>query len=262
MIFKPSNHRPSLSEIDTTENNTFSCTVNTSGESVKAYKMSILSEDGSDVIVDTETKNLLVPMPNKSQVNLKNICVSYEDENHEYPYADLVNGKNYQWGIRLYNALKGSTAQPNTKVCDGYLVGSTKYVTWMKLEDQTTTNKDVADQIVYDRYIEYYITNQDRLLVGAHEPEEKRVPDVVSSAQPFIQRKKIEWVTKELGINKDFIKIETSENFDYDFISGTEFDIYKCSSDHTVTSAFADPNTNINVADKIFNIFIKASCMN
>ena len=42
-VFKSSNHTPNLQEIDITKENTFSCQVNTSGESIKAYKIYTLS---------------------------------------------------------------------------------------------------------------------------------------------------------------------------------------------------------------------------
>ena len=51
-VFKSSNHSPNLSEIDLTQKNEFNCQVNTSGESIRAYKLQILSERGDEVICD------------------------------------------------------------------------------------------------------------------------------------------------------------------------------------------------------------------
>ena len=48
-IYKPSNFYPNLEEIDLDENNTFSCQINTSGNSVKAYQLKFLTEDNVEV---------------------------------------------------------------------------------------------------------------------------------------------------------------------------------------------------------------------
>ena len=65
--------------------------------------------------------------------------------------SNLKNGKDYQWGIRTYNTTKGYTKQPNTVVCNGFLVGSTKYVILTKKNDE----------IVEYRYLEIETTGPD-----------------------------------------------------------------------------------------------------
>ena len=57
-VFKPSNHSPNLSEIDLTQKNEFNCQVNTSGESIRAYKLQILSERGDEVICDGKKRTI------------------------------------------------------------------------------------------------------------------------------------------------------------------------------------------------------------
>ena len=47
------------------------------------------------------------------------------------------------------------------------------------------------------------------------------------------------------------MKIETTENFTYDYADGTSYQIYQCSDQHTVNSFFADPNSNINISDYV-----------
>ena len=71
-IYKSSNCSPQLEEIDFTQNNTFSCVVNTSGEPAKAYKLKIMSEDGSEIYYEPSTPtNLTIPIPNKGILNIK-----------------------------------------------------------------------------------------------------------------------------------------------------------------------------------------------
>ena len=50
-IYKPSNFYPNLREIDLTEDNTFTCQVNTSGETVKAYKIGFLSGSNKELFM-------------------------------------------------------------------------------------------------------------------------------------------------------------------------------------------------------------------
>lgn len=237
-IFKPSNHTPNMQEVDLDTSNTFSCLVNTSGETVKAYKLNVLSREGEPIYTGNAT-DLLAPVQNKGQLNIYNI-----DSNTHDTGKTFDNGKDYQWNVRLYNEKIHSTEQPNTKVCEGFLVGSTKSVVWSKIPKDET---EVLDQILYDRYIEFVVPNGNSLVIGAHEPDDKELP----TTYPYRQRKKIDWVTKEIGNNEDYVKIETTEPFDYDYIDNTEYQIYLCSDEHTVTSAYADPNTNINVANYI-----------
>ena len=230
-IYKPSQHTPNLQEVDLTKDNTFSCIVNTSGESIVAYKMQILSGRGDQVIYAPTTPTTLTkPVKNKGilKINdIKNTLVS-----------GLTNGKDYQWGVRVYNQAPNATTQPNTLVCDGFLVGSTKYVIWCEISE---ANKTDYDQIVYDRYIEFDTTRAN-MIKGAKDDASLEIPDTLR------ERKKIEWVTKELGRNKNIVKIETKEDFTYNYIDKTPFKIYQCSDEHTLKSFFADPNSNINVA--------------
>lgn len=239
MIYKPSNHSPNMQEIDLDKDNTFSCLVNTSGEPVYAYKLSILSREGDETIYTGETENLKAPVPNKGQLNMRNINKDTHDTGKTFE-----NGKDYQWSVRVYNAKANSLAQPNTKVCEGYLVGSTKNVVWSKIEANAT---DALDQLVYDRYIEVKANSASELIIGAHEPDTVTLP----TSYPYIQREKISWVTKELGTDKDYVKIETEDPFDYNYLDGHDYQIYLCSDKHTVTSAFADPNTSINVSNVV-----------
>ena len=140
-IFKSSNHTPNLQEIDITKENTFSCQVNTSGESIKAYKIYTLSSTGEEKTFIKD--NLETPLKNKGYFKKKVDSTNLQ--------KGLINGKDYQWGIRLYNAELNSNKQPNTVVCNGYLVGSTKYVIWT----------DNNENIVEDRYLEIETTGPD-----------------------------------------------------------------------------------------------------
>ena len=66
-VYKTSNHSPNLQEVDLTQDNTFSCMVNTSGENIVAYKMQILSGRGDEKIyVPKEPIKLIKPVKNKN----------------------------------------------------------------------------------------------------------------------------------------------------------------------------------------------------
>lgn len=144
-VYKSSNLEPSLNEIDLTQDNTFSCQVNTSGESIQAYKYSILLNNTEDEIYSSPGTDLAKPIKNKGTLSINNVSNKLSDK--------LVNGKDYLWGIRTYDVKIGSTAQPLTKVCSGFLVGSTKYVIW-------TGNNE---KLHYDRYIEFETTKDDMM---------------------------------------------------------------------------------------------------
>ena len=147
--------------------------------------------------------------------------------------SKLVNGKDYKWGARIYDAIVGSTAQPKTLVCSGYLLGSTRYVLWTTT-DYTTT----PDALVMDRWIEFNMSNQSNYL-----PVPNPNPDnMVLPTGAYRERKQISWVENELGWNKNFIKIELEEPFTYNYKDETEFQVYLCSDQHTQTSVFIDPN--------------------
>lgn len=239
-IYKPSNHVPNLQEVDLTQKNTFSCMVNTSGENIRAYKMQLLSGRGDEKIYAPEEPILLSkPIKNKNFLKIDNVSSSMSGLINPFE-----NGKDYQWGVRVYNQLPNADTQPNTLVCDGFLVGSTKYVIWCKIPDQTEANKDIVDQIVYDRYIEFDTTSAN-MKKGAKDDVSITIPDTLR------ERRKIDWVTKELGYNKNILKIETTENFSFNYIDGTPFKIFQCSDEHTLKSFFVDPNSNINVSDYV-----------
>ena len=224
-VFKSSNFSPNLSEIDITKNNEFSCQVNTSGESIKAYKIQILSGNGEELVAETDCINTTVPIKNKNFLKV----IGTKDALQ----SNLKNGKDYQWGIRTYNTTRGSTKQPNTVVCNGFLVGSTKYVIWTKNNDE----------IIEDRYLEIETTGPDQIfdIIGANENDIKKPIE----GEVYRERHKIEWVTKELGYNKDITKIELDDSFKYNYIDGTKFKIFKCSDQHTVNNFYVEPNDEI-----------------
>ena len=100
-IYKPSNFSPNLQEIDLNKTNEFSCQVNTSGESVQAYKIQILSGRGDEVILDGNNNDkkgtdLNKPIKNKGFLKVSDSVFKNQTE--------LINGKDYQWGIRTYTA--------------------------------------------------------------------------------------------------------------------------------------------------------------
>ena len=226
-VYKPSQFIPSLDEIDANQNNTFSCQVNTSGNPAKAYKLDILSIDGETTIYDGAVTNLSSQVLNKGRLQIPNVS------NTTSGMSKLVNGKDYQWGARIYDAIVGSTAQPKTLVCSGYLVGSTRYVLWTTT-DYTTT----PDALVMDRWIEFNMSNQSNYLpVPIPNPDNMVLP-----TGAYRERKQISWVENELGWNKNFIKIELEEPFTYNYKDETEFQVYLCSDQHTQTSVFIDPN--------------------
>lgn len=251
-IYKTSNHSPNLQEVDLTQDNTFSCMVNTSGENIVAYKMSILSGRGDEKIYSPKEPTLITkPIKNKGILKINNINDSLHDEDKK-----LENGKDYQWGIRVYNQPPHAATKPNTLVCEGFLVGSTKYVVWCDIPNQDTPNsegghKNEVDEIVYDRYIEFD-TDGTQMIKGAKDPIDLKAPEnEYKDGKTLIERRKIDWVTKQLGSNKNIVKIETADNFTYNYKDGTPFKIYKCSNEHTAKSFFVDPNYNINVSDYV-----------
>jgi hypothetical protein len=64
------------------------------------------------------------------------------------------------------------------------------------------------------------------MMLGAKDPANKKSPSVYTVGNELIERKKIDWVTKKLGYNEDFIKIETIEEFTYNYKDGVPFVIY------------------------------------
>ena len=90
MVFKPSNTNPNLSEIDVTneKDSIFSCQVNTSGTTIKAYKINILSGDGTkEILAPTTPTELPKPLINKA------ILTSNDINSTNVPA--LTNGQDY-----------------------------------------------------------------------------------------------------------------------------------------------------------------------
>lgn len=224
-IYKPSNLQPNLEEIDITENNTFSCQINTSGESAMAYKYEIINNNTEIKAYESEGINLDTPIKNKGILEIPNVSSALSE--------NLVNGKDYQWGIRVYDAPISSQEQPITKVCTGYLVGSTRYVIWTKNNEQ----------LEYDRYIEFETTGSSQIMPILEPNEDNLV--LPGDGETFRERLKIDWVEKDLGWNGDITKIECVDNFTYNYINDTPFKIYLCGDNHTYSSVYADPNDAI-----------------
>lgn len=262
-IFKSSNHTPNLQEVDLNNENEFSCQINTSGESVRAYKLQILSSRGDEIIrdgipdsIDSNYrigKNLNYPIKNKGFLKFNiNDTPNLKDDN------SLENGKDYQWGIRTYTASIGSSEQPKTLVCEGFMVGSTQYVIWVNLEGADADSKKIVnDNLQYNRYIEFNI-QEDKieeyiLPFSKNYNDDKKYPPELNNYDKtaYTKRQKIDWVEKDLGKNKNITKIECEDNFDYNYKDGTPFKIYLCSDQHTPNSIFVDPNDEIDLSNYI-----------
>lgn len=221
-IYKPSNFYPNLEEIDLDENNTFSCQINTSGNSVKAYQLKFLTEDNVEV-AKKNAVNLSSYVKNKAFLNIENI--------NSTNYSELTNGNNYKWTIRVYDAPLNSTSQPDTLICSGFLVGSTENVIW------TTNNK----KIEAERWIEFKTTSSQMM------PLLETETDLTLPTGTYTERHKIDWVTTDLGNDKNITKIETDEAFTYNYINNTTFSLYQCSDQHGYNNVFVDPNDEIEV---------------
>lgn len=211
-----------------TQSNTFSCQVNTTGENVLAYKLSFLSTSTGLVIDESEATTFSTPIKNKKIATFPSI------NNANFP--GVANGNDYYWNVRLYNAAIGSTAQPNTLVCSGYLVGTTQYVVW--------TNNN--DKIAYDMWIEFNTTGSSQMF-PILEPNTENL-QLPGSGEQFVERYQIDWVESDLGFNKNITKIETKDNFTYNYIAGTPFTLYRVSDQHTYTSVYVEPNDELEVA--------------
>ena len=235
-IYKPSNFYPNLEEIDLDENNTFSCQINTSGNSVKAYQLKFLTEDNVEV-AKKDAVDLTSYVKNKAFLNIDNI--------NSTNYSELTNGNNYKWTIRVYDASLNSTAQPDTLICSGFLVGSTENVIW------TTNNK----KIEAERWIEFKTTSSQMM------PLLETETDLTLPTGTYTERHKIDWVTTDLGNDKNITKIETDEPFTYNYINNTTFSLYQCSDQHGYNNVFVDPNDEIEVGMGI-DIFNGSSSIN
>lgn len=221
-IYKPSNFYPNLEEIDLDEDNTFSCQINTSGNSVKAYQLKFLTEDNVEV-AKKNAVNLSSYVKNKAFLNIENI--------NSTNYSELTNGNNYKWTIRVYDAPLNSTSQPDTLICSGFLVGSTENVIW------TTNNKKIGAE----RWIEFKTTSSQMM------PLLETETDLTLPTGTYTERHKIDWVTTDLGNDKNITKIETDEPFTYNYINNTTFSLYQCSDQHGYNNVFVDPNDEIEV---------------
>lgn len=221
-IYKPSNFYPNLEEIDLDEDNTFSCQINTSGNSVKAYQLKFLTEDNVEV-AKKNAVNLSSYVKNKAFLNIENI--------NSTNYSELTNGNNYKWTIRVYDAPLNSTSQPDTLICSGFLVGSTENVIW------TTNNK----KIEAERWIEFKTASSQMM------PLLETETDLTLPTGTYTERHKIDWVTADLGNDKNITKIETDEPFTYNYINNTTFSLYQCSDQHGYNNVFVDPNDEIEV---------------
>ena len=235
-IYKPSNFYPNLEEIDLDENNTFSCQINTSGNSAKAYQLKFLTEDNVEV-AKKNAVDLTSYVKNKAFLNIDNI--------NSTNYSELTNGNNYKWTIRVYDAPLNSTAQPDTLICSGFLVGSTENVIW------TTNNK----KIEAERWIEFKTTSSQMM------PLLETETDLTLPTGTYTERHKIDWVTTDLGNDKNITKIETDEPFTYNYINNTTFSLYQCSDQHGYNNVFVDPNDEIEVGMGI-DIFNGGSSIN
>ena len=235
-IYKPSNFYPNLEEIDLDENNTFSCQINTSGNSVKAYQLKFLTEDNVEVAKKSAV-NLSSYVKNKAFLNIDNI--------NSTNYSELTNGNNYKWTIRVYDAPLNSTSQPDTLICSGFLVGSTENVIW------TTNNKKIESE----RWIEFKTTSSQMM------PLLETETDLTLPTGTYTERHKIDWVTTDLGNDKNITKIETDEAFTYNYINDTTFSLYQCSDKHGYNNVFVDPNDEIEVGMGI-DIFNGSSSIN
>ncbi len=230
-IYKSSNLQPSLAEIDVTneKDSVFSCQVNTSGTTVKAYKINILSGDGTkEILAPTTPTELPKPLINKA------ILTSNKINSTTVPA--LTNGQDYQWNIRTYELLpryNGTTKlndnQPKTLICSGFLVGSTTSVLWVPNNEA----------ILYDMWVEIKGINFMPLPDG--NPDNVVLPTNAN----YKERHQIYWVDRELGWDKNYTKITLEEPFKYNYRNGTSIDIYQCSDAHTLTSIYVDPNDDI-----------------
>ena len=230
-IYKSSNLQPSLAEIDVTneKDSVFSCQVNTSGTTIKAYKINILSGDGTkEILAPTTPTELPKPLINKA------ILTSNKINSTTVPA--LTNGQDYQWNIRTYELLpryNGTTKlndnQPKTLICSGFLVGSTTSVLWVPNNEA----------ILYDMWVE--IKGINFMPLPAGNPDNVVLPTNAN----YKERHQIYWVDRELGWDKNYTKITLEEPFKYNYRNGTSIDIYQCSNAHTLTSIYVDPNDDI-----------------
>lgn len=267
-IYKPSNLGPNLEEIDVSlripsnpetnpdtkwQANIFEAQVNTTGENVLAFRLNILENNTENVIYTSPGISLPKKPTNlfgKEGVKNKDFVKTYYSESEKYTLdrqgfiinnqltSSLKNGKDYQWNIRMYDAELWNTKQPITKVCDGFLVGSTHYVIWGRW------TKDQNEQLLYDRFVEFKPTSNNVHPIIDDNPDDTPYPPP-TGGNAITERIQIDWVEKELGTNKDFTKIELIDSLKYNYKDGANFDVYLCDNKHTLNSAYADPNSSV-----------------
>lgn len=268
-IYKPSLPRPDIAEIDVNKDNEFSVQVNTSGTTVKQYKVQIWTGDGSDLIFESGAIQLNKPIQNKSTLSFD--LNKLTDGYGRHPSYYLENGKDYQWSIRTYEQTSRSanshTNLPKTFVCSGNLVGTTKNVIWVQngatgTQNGIATSKKISNDnslLEEGQYVQIsctYKRTSSSISYGKYAPnkflpptppnaEEIELPfnynDTTGKEQEYIERHKIEYLTTELGQSKNIAKIETDEPFKYNYAPGTSFQIYNCDNKHTLTSVYVEP---------------------
>lgn len=237
-IYKPSNFYPNLEEIDVTEDNIFTCQVNTSGTTVKAYKIKILSSD-----------NIELYLPSAVQLSSSNYVENQgilQMPMLSSSYTNITNGNNYKWSVRVYEAVLNSTAQPQTLVCTGYLTGSTASVMWSTDFSAIQQNRWVQVNTtitsgVPNNMLAILPPNNDNLVYPAD--------------GEYTERHQISWVTEKLGFNKNMTKIEFDEPFIYNYVNGTSYYIYQVSDKHTLNSVFIDPSDSVNIGVTYIELF-------
>lgn len=93
MLYQPSYPYPYLSDIDATENNTFSCYINAEGSTtINAYDLTINDLSGKQIYTTTK-KTLTTPLYSNQTLEM------------EIPKnVGMVNGQDYVWNVKLYEA--------------------------------------------------------------------------------------------------------------------------------------------------------------
>lgn len=222
-IYKPSNLLPDLGEIDLTQDNTLSCVVNTSGTSVKAYKPIYITQSDNREIYKPDAIALVAPIKNKG---ILSFALAADDIS-----SVMSNGNDYKWKIRVYEQNLGYTGQPLTKICDGYLTGTTRYIIW-------TNDCDILKK---ERWIEF----TDKTSSDMFAPLPPNLDNKTLPVGKYTERHQIDWLSDELGTYKNISKIECDDEFEYNYINGTSFAIYEVSSEHGWNNIFANPNDEI-----------------
>lgn len=129
-----------------------------------------------EIIYDPdEPTSLSKPVKNKKFLTIKDINKDTHDNGKIFN-----NGKDYQWGIRVYNQEPYSEERPNTTVCDGFLTGSTKDVIWTRVPEDKSLRTLLND------------------FFGATKRYEKENVDTVFSGYNIIVRKQIQKLKQDM----------------------------------------------------------------